>query len=121
MHLHRLHGRKTAAFLLRKGNVWKGKTMIVRWLPGAPRIKGRPPLPPGLYVGTFASAKLHKSAVKRNRMRRRIREAWRIHVKDIDDLPTAQLLISPRIASLDAPFPDIRADVRSFLSLSIHG
>ncbi len=121
MKLHRLRGRKTAELLLRKGMVWKGRTMVVRWLPGVPRLKGQPPLPPGLYLGTFASAKLHKSAVKRNRMRRRVREALRVQVKDRDTFPSAQLLISPRIASLEAPSADIHADVRSFLSLLTHG
>ncbi len=121
MKLRRLSGRKTNDFLLRKGRVWKGKTMMIRWLPSAPRRRAIDPGAHELYLGTFASMKLHKSAVKRNRMRRRIREAWRIHVKELDTLPAAQLLISPRIASLEAPFEDIRQDVRAFLSLLTHG
>lgn len=121
MQLQRLSGRKTNDFLLRKGRLWKGKTMLIRWLPSAPRRPDIDPMKSALYLGTFASAKLHKSAVKRNRMRRRIREAWRTHMKDLDQLPTAQLLVSPRIASLEAPFEDIQSDVRVFLSLLTHG
>ena len=121
MQLRRLSGRKTNDFLLRKGRLWKGKTMLIRWLPSAPRRPDIDPNAKELYLGTFASAKLHKSAVKRNRMRRRIREAWRIYVKELDHLPTAQLLVSPRIASLEAPFEDIQSDVRAFLSLLTHG
>ena len=121
MQLSRLSGRKVNEFLLRKGRLWRGKTMLIRWLPSAPRRPDIDPRTRALYIGTFASAKLHKSAGKRNRMRRRIREAWRTHVKECDNLPTAQLLISPRIASLEAPFEDIQQDVRAFLSLLTHG
>ncbi len=100
---------------MRKGNVWKGKMLTVRWLPGVPRKAGLKPQR-GLYFGTYASTKLHKSAVKRNRMRRRCREAFRLAVQKNDGLAAAQLLVSPRIASLDSPFELITADVHTFLS-----
>lgn len=121
MKLERLHGRKTCDFVLRKGRVWKGKTMMIRWILGAPRRPGIDPAKIALYAGTFASTKLHKSAVQRNRMRRRVREALRMIVKETGDLPTAQLLVSPRFASLEAPFEDIRSDIRDFLSVLTHG
>jgi len=116
MRLMRLHGRKTSDYLLRRGNVWKGKTMVVRWLSGPPRHPSADPAKRAVYVGTFASTKLHKSAVARNRMRRRCREALRVIVKESEILPTVQLLIAPRSASLDASFQDIEGDVRTFLS-----
>jgi|GEM_PF-401105 len=82
-----LSGRKTCDRVLRKGTLWRGKTMNVRYLPGIPataqqRYAGR--APQGLYLGTFASLSLSKRAVDRNRMRRRCREALRITIKDID-------------------------------------
>lgn len=120
MRLSRLHGRKTNDLVLRKGRVWKGRTMAIHWLPGPPRRSGKIE-GPGLYVGTLASAKLHKSAVVRNRMRRRVREALRTIVRERDGLPSAQLLLRPRSASLDAPFEDIRADVLVFLTLLSRG
>ncbi len=89
--------------------------MMIRWLPGAPRKAGPSPKE-GLYLGTFASTKLDKSAVKRNRMRRRCREAFRLFLKNHEDFPTAQLLVSPRIASLDSSFELIEKDVQTFLS-----
>lgn len=120
MKLHHLKGRKTSDYLLRKGKVWKGKTMTAYWLPGTPPVpKGKKgsAMRPGLYVGTFASVKLHKSAVVRNRMRRRIREALRTFLQKQTEAPSAQLLLTPRSASLKAPFRDIETDVSVFLSL----
>lgn len=117
MKLLRLHGRKTSEYLLRKGRVWRGKTFNVYWLPGPPRHPGVDASRVALYVGSFASAKLHKSAVVRNRMRRRIREALRTTVQKLEKIPTVQLLLTPRSASVDAPFEDIEKDVRTFLAL----
>lgn len=117
MKLARLRGRKVCDYLLRKGTVWKGKTMFVRWLPGAPRHPAANPSAPAVYIGTLASSKLDKSAVKRNRMRRRCREAFRMSLQQATDLPTVQLLISPRSSSLRSPFGDILNDVQTFLRL----
>lgn len=116
MKLQRLSGRKVNDYLRRKGNVWKGKTMTIRWLPSAPRNPNIDPEKPGMYVGTAASVKLHKSAVKRNRMRRRCREALRTNVKDMQKLPTCQLLITPKIASLTCDYHDITNDINTFLT-----
>lgn len=116
MDILRLSGRKRCALLMRKGRTWKGRTMIIRWLPGAPQHPLVHPSRKAWYIGTVASAKLHKSAVVRNRMRRRCREALRTAVKDRPGLPVVQLLILPRSASLKAPFADIRRDVSLFLS-----
>lgn len=120
MKLSRLQGRKVNDLVLRKGRVWKGRMLAVHWLPGSPRRSGKIEAP-GLYVGTLASTKLHKSAVVRNRMRRRVREALRTIVREHPVLPSAQLLLRPRSASLSAPFEDIRADVRAFLTLLSRG
>ena len=115
MKLHHLSGRKVCDGVIRKGRLWKGKHLIVRWLPGAP--KGlKLPVKQGFYVGTLASTKLSKKAVERNRMRRRCREALRLAVKDRASLPTIQLLLCPRAASLHAPFPHLSDDLRAFLA-----
>lgn len=113
MKLSPLSGRKANDFILRRGRVWKGKMFNVNWMSGPPKLHAGVL---GLYVGTFASVRLSKSAVERNRMRRRIREALRIIAKETENIPTAQLLISPRSASLNAPFEDIVREMRVFLS-----
>jgi ribonuclease P protein component len=111
-----LRGRKICDLVLRKGRAWKGKTFTVRWLPGAPRHPAADPAKRALYVGSYAPAKLDKSAVRRNRMRRRVREALRLGSEEFDRLPTAQLLLCPLHASLEANFADILSDMRRFLS-----
>jgi len=112
----RLSGRKVNDYLRRKGKSWKGKTMSIKWLHGAPKNPNVDPLILAIYIGTAASLKLDKSAVKRNRMRRRCREAFRRTLKSHEKLPTIQLLLQPRAASLNCDFEDIITDVESFLS-----
>jgi ribonuclease P protein component len=90
--------------------------MTIRWLPGPPKHPGADPERHAVYVGTFASSKLEKSAVKRNRMRRRCREALRLALREMPDVPAFQLLLSPRSSSLTCAFSDIQSDVRAFLS-----
>lgn len=116
MKLSRLRGRKNNAYLRRKGNVWKGKTMTIKWLKNAPKSPNIDPEKPAVYVGAATSLKLDKSAIRRNRMRRRCREALRRTIKEHEKLPTMQLLISPKSASLDCDFDDIVRDVDTFLS-----
>lgn len=116
MKLSRLRGSKTAARIMKHGQVWKGTTMTIRYLMGAPKHPLLDPDDNVVYLGTFASAKLHKSAVKRNRMRRRCREAMRRAIADAKKLPTVQLLISPRSPSLGCDFGEVQADVATFLS-----
>lgn len=116
MKIQHIRGRKLNDYLRRKGKVWKGKTMTVRFLRGAPPHPGVDPDASAIYLGTSASVKLDKSAVKRNRMRRRCREAWRTTVKEYDNLPTLQLLVSPRAASLACDYSQITTDVENFLS-----
>lgn len=111
-----LRGRKNCERVLRKGKVWKGNTMIARILPGRP-TSARSTTSQAIYLGTYASAKLDKSAVRRNRMRRRIREAVRLSLLEKTPWTTAQLLITPRSASLDAPFDVLRSDAESLLSV----
>lgn len=66
--------------------------------------------PAGLYIGVLTSTKLHKSAVKRNRMRRRCREAMRLAVLSKEQMPAVQLLLLPRSSSLSAPFDELVVD-----------
>ena len=114
--LLRLSGRKTCDRVLRQGRVWKGPLLAARWLPLPPHTKERIPPTGAIFVGTMVSAALEKSAVRRNRMRRRCREALRIAVREMPRVPTVQLLLCPRSASLDAPFPELQAQVCKLLA-----
>lgn len=96
--------------------MWKGKTLIIRWMSGAPKNPNIDPATRAIYAGTYASVRLDKSAVKRNRMRRRCREALRKEVKERDILPTIQLLMTPRSTSLTCDFAEIQKDISAFLA-----
>ena len=115
MKLRRLSGRKICERVKARGLLWKGKHLQARYTPGLPRgLREDSPL--GLYVGTLTSAKLDKSAVRRNRMRRRCREALRVAMKDRAEFPAIQLLMMPRSSSLQCDFGEIVADIASLLS-----
>ena len=88
--------------------------MTIRWLRGVPKHSNVDLRLEAIYAGTLASTKLNKSAVKRNRMRRRCREALRRYCKTTTKLPTMQMMISPRAASLLCDFSEIEADVEKF-------
>ncbi|MBI4129469.1 ribonuclease P protein component [Candidatus Peregrinibacteria bacterium] len=118
MKMTSLRGRKVCDRVLRKGNVWKGQTMLMRWLPGAPLHPAASAGEDAVYVGTLASSKLSKKAVERNRMRRRCREALRIVLKNCPapcPSRSVQLLLCPRSPSLHAPFPLLLSDIERFL------
>ena len=111
MTLKRLHGRKNVEYLKKRGQRFQGKNMIFTYLYGLPPGEKEP----GVYTGTSASLKLSKSAVQRNRMRRRCRESLRLGVKAHQNLPDCQLLLTPRSSSLHCAFQEIDADTESFL------
>ena len=48
-------------------------------------------------------------AVVRNRIRRRVREAFRVRLPEIG--PDWQIVINPRRRSLDAPFEELKREV----------
>ena len=140
MNLSPLRGRKVVDRVRRRGDKWRGKHMQVTYVMGAPRlstqlcsfrasksgakvederverqrsfVRGKQ----GIFLGTSASIKLNKSAVKRNRMRRRCREALRITAKELNKLPTCQLIMSPRSSSLVCDFTELRSDAEAFFA-----
>ncbi len=115
MKLHRLSGRKVCERVKSKGMLWKGKHLCARFIAGLSRaLPDKSPI--GIYVGTLTSTKLDKSAVRRNRMRRRCREALRIRMKDMKDFPAVQLLMMPRSSSLRCTFDEICVDIDHLLS-----
>ena len=115
MELRRLSGRKVCERVKTKGMLWKGKHVQARIMRGQPRTVAQD-TPPALYVGVVTSAKLDKSAVRRNRMRRRCREALRLEVSESPKAVSAQLILLPRSSSLTAPFGELLMDARRLLS-----
>jgi RNase P protein component len=71
MKLFRLRGRKTCERVMKRGEVWRGKHMKITYLAATPTSEKWKMENGKLFVGTIASTKTEKSAVKRNRMRTR--------------------------------------------------
>ena len=116
VHLARLRGRKIVDRVRRRGRKWRGKHMtIVHLYGGPPERESRKSYQ--LFAGTLVSSHLEKSAVKRNRMRRRCREALRIVLRATSDKRQAneQLLILPHSSSLTCAFTELTDDVTRFL------
>ena len=106
MEIQALRGRKHVEYIRRKGKTWRGKHMKVIYLPQED---------PVCKVGTAVSSKISKSAVKRNRMRRRCREALRVSAKaDKRNLPF-RLILMPRRSSLECDFEELKSDVEHLL------
>lgn len=127
MNLSGLRGRKVVERVRSKGQRFRGKHMSITYVMGAPRTeslstrvypeRSRGTRGERIFVGTAASTKLDKSAVKRNRMRRRCREALRLAVKQEKTIPSCQLIIVPRSSSLTCAFDELIADANNFLRL----
>ena len=114
-----LRGRKVVDRVRRKGKRWRGKHMNITYVVNGTLADTRYKTQEtrAVLVGTSASTKLNKSAVKRNRMRRRCREALRVTIKDPtknQKLTTKnlrlQLLLQPRSSSLTCDFVELRSD-----------
>jgi hypothetical protein len=43
----------------------------------------------------------------------------RVHIKDMKKLPTMQLLITPKIASLTCDYQEIKNDISAFLTSTL--
>ncbi len=115
MKIARISGRKRVERVLRHGKNWRGKHLSLKFQMGPPDHPNIDPNVEAIYIGVMTPAKLDKSAVRRNRMRRRCREAFRRHIKE-GTFPTLQLIIRPSSSSLNCRFADLTADVSTFFS-----
>lgn len=114
MQLVRLNGRSANNRVLRKGQLWRGTYCSIRYVFGVP-FNQLSDQPEGtVFLGSFASVSLHKHAVKRNRMRRRCKEALIETLKAHQKMPTVQLLLSPKFSSLESDYDLIKTDMHRF-------
>lgn len=74
---HRLKGQRIFNSLYRKGRASHGPFLVLRWLPAQPDLlpppqRQHPPSP--WRCGVVVSGKVHKRAVRRNRLRRLLQQ-----------------------------------------------
>ena len=112
---HRLKGQRIFDALYRRGQSLHGAAMVLRWMPPDPAVlvsrgiagaaiplTGVEPASPW-RCGVVISNKVHKRAVRRNRMRRQLHEALRqaLPQRACGDEPGPWLLISLKPGSAD--------------------
>lgn len=103
----RFHGYGSLSYLFRRGQTIRGQFVILRVLHNPRRQQGR--------VAVIVSRKVSKSAVVRNRIRRRIFEAVRLRLNYIEkphDL--AFIALKPELCTM--PADELHRDIETVLS-----
>ena len=94
---HRLRGRGVFDYLYQRGQRLQQGLLLLRVAEAAPQLLRDPPLEleGELRFGVVISSKVSKRAVKRNRLRRRLHEAF-LRQKFRSNLPPTWLLLNLR-------------------------
>ena len=94
---HRLRGRGVFDYLYQRGQRFQQGLLQLRVAVAAPKLLREPPvdLEGELRFGVVISSKVSKRAVKRNRLRRRLHEAF-LRQKFRSNLPPTWLLLNLR-------------------------
>ncbi len=102
---NRFHGYGSLRYVYRHGKTVRGPLMGLRYCPNSKREDYR--------LAVVVSKKVHKSAVQRNRMRRRIYEVFREHLVHSQPFDLVLTVFSPQAA--EVPINELRDQVQSLL------
>ena len=103
---YRFHGYGSLNYLHRKGKTVRGKLMSVRFIANNKRQNPR--------FSVIVSKKVYKSAVKRNRIRRRIYEIIRVNINENSPIIDIAIVVySPEV--LDLPADNLKLQVEQLL------
>jgi ribonuclease P protein component len=101
---NRFQGRASLGLVFRRGTVTRGRSLGVRWLPDNKA---------NLRAAIVVSRKISKSAVVRNRIRRRI---YNLLEANLTNLKNGDLIITVFDASLaEAPAADVEQALKEIL------
>ena len=101
---HRLKGQRIFDSLYRRGRASHGPFLVLRWLPAQPSLLPPAQLcqPPSPWrCGVVVSSKVHKRAVRRNRLRRLLHNHLVRVLGDRDATVSRWLLISLKPGSAE--------------------
>ncbi len=87
-------------YIIKNGRWRKLKTFVVYWVPAEEKVFG------------FAASKKLKTKVKKNRVKRRLRELVRLH---LDQFPPGRYVLMGSPATLKARWQDLQQDLKTFL------
>ncbi len=91
---HRFHGHASLNYLHSKGRVVRAKGMGLKYVDNPKRSKYR--------AAVIVSKKVHKSAVVRNRIRRRVYECIRLNVAPDQKVDFAFMIYTDAVAEMSA-------------------
>lgn len=91
---HRFHGHGSLRYVYQHGHVVRGPLCSLKYIRNEKRPKWR--------LAVVVSKKVHKSAVKRNRIRRRLYEAVRLEAIDILAYDMVITVFHEQVADLPA-------------------
>lgn len=74
---YRFHGHKSLSYVYKNGLAERGHYLTIRYTKNERRSRPR--------ISVVVSKKVYKSAVGRNRIRRRIYEWFRVHLEELND------------------------------------
>lgn len=92
--LHRFHGHSSLQYLYRMGRVARGNGIALKYVPNQKRGSYR--------AAVVVSRKVHKSAVVRNRIRRRIYERIRLAVSPAAQFDMAFMVYDQGFATMSS-------------------
>ena len=105
-HLHRFHGHGSLRYVYRHGASARGKMFGIKYTKNANRIHPR--------FAIIVSKKIFKSAVKRNRLRRRLYEAIYLNIGRIaEPYDIAITVFDPQLKDVD--FMDMQKQLLDLL------
>lgn len=106
-HLHRFHGHGSLRYLYRNGRSQSNRFLNIKYNKNPNRVHSR--------FAVIVSKKIFKSAVKRNRLRRRIYEIIHTHLDEIERPYDIALTIYSQELLL-MPAPELERQIISLLA-----
>ena len=101
----RLKGKKTFSNIYKKGKVYSNELFVLYFL-------RRNTSEEDAKAGFIVSKKISKKAVTRNKIKRRIREAYKLFCKDLEDI---DLIWFARKPIINAKLPDMKNAIINLL------
>lgn len=113
---YRLKRDRDFEILFNEGRFFAGTMVNAKvWLVDPEKYPKRGYARTDLKIGFIVSVKTEKSAVKRNRVKRRIREIIRLFLKENRIRPGYHIAFMAKSESIGAPYADIEESVREVL------
>jgi ribonuclease P protein component len=92
----RFHGHNSLRYVYANGKAVRSQPLTIKWTKNTHRTTSR--------ISTVVSKKVIKSAIGRNRIRRRVYEYVRLHLPELNDTYDIVIIVtSPELRTMPAP------------------